>query len=297
MNKIALVVHGGAWDIPDHMVEDCRTGMRTALIDGWSLLQQGGSAIDACERAVMRLEDWPSFDAGVGAHLNRDGRVQLDAILMDGTTLDAGAVAVVERVRNPIRLARLVMETSPHMMIVGPGAEQFALEGGIELCDPEDLVIDRERKLWEGWKAESASAGRIGGKGTVGAVAIDMYGNLAAATSTGGPAAKFPGRVGDSPIIGCGCYADNASGAASATGEGEAIMKVILSKMASDLISRGGEAQSVAETAMGCMMQRTSGKGGLILLDREGNVGVAHTTTRMAAGYRTTDSDDLKILI
>ena len=297
MSKIGIVVHGGAWEVPDDRVEDCRSGIRRALVAGWSVLQEGASAIDACERATMALEDWPAFDAGVGAHLNRDGRVQLDAILMDGRTLDAGAIAAVERVRNPIRLARLVMETSPYIMIVGPGAEQFATEGGLDLCDPADLVIERELRLWEQSKSGTVQAGEAGSKGTVGAVAIDMYGNLASATSTGGPPAKFPGRVGDSPIIGCGCYADNASGAASATGDGEAIMKVVLAKMASDLISRGGEAQSVAETAMGRMMQRTSGKGGLILLDRDGNVGAAHTTSRMAAGYRTTDSDDLKILI
>ena len=296
MNKIALVVQGGAWEIPDAMVEDCRTGIRQALVEGWALLQKGGTAADACEQAVVELEDFPVFDAGVGSHLNRDGRIQLDAILMDGSTLEAGAVAAVERVKNPIRLARRVLEDSPHVLLVGRGAEQFSLEQGLDLCDPEDLLVEREQTRWSEWKGR-AMPGTGADKGTVGAVAIDMFGNLATATSTGGPFGKYPGRVGDSPIIGCGCYADNATGAVSATGEGEAIMKVVLSKTASELLASGQEAQSAAETALSLMMQRTSGKGGLILLDRLGHVGSAHTTSRMAAGYRTTDSDDLTLLI
>ena len=296
MNKIALVVHGGAWEIPDAMVENCRTGVRQALVEGWALLQQGGTAADACEQAVVELEDFPLFDAGVGSHLNRDGRVQLDAILMDGSTLNAGAVAAVERVKNPIRLARRVLEDSPHVLLVGAGAEQFSLEQGLGRCDQQDLIVEREQTRWSEWKGSAMPAAGAD-KGTVGAVAIDMFGNLAAATSTGGPFGKYPGRVGDSPIIGCGCYADNATGAVSATGAGEAIMKVVLSKTASELLASGQEAQSAAETALSLMMQRTSGKGGLILLDRLGHVGAAHTTPRMAAGYRTTDSDDLALLI
>ena len=295
MNKIALVVHGGAWEIPDSKIKACRGGVRQALTEGWAVLQRGGSATDACERAVIELEDVPVFDAGLGSHLNRDGQVQLDAVLMDGSNLDAGAVAAVEHLKNPIRAARLILDKSPHVMLVGKGAEQFSTENGLGLCEPEELVTREEQERWEEWKA-GAPAKEVD-TGTVGAVAIDMHGNLAAATSTGGPFAKYPGRVGDSPIIGCGCYADNASGAVSATGEGEAIMKIVLSKMASDLMASGSEAQTAAETALSHMMQRTSGKGGLILLDRLGHVGAAHTTSRMAAGYRTTDSEDLTILI
>jgi beta-aspartyl-peptidase (threonine type) len=295
MNKIALVVHGGAWEIPDAMVEECRAGIRQPLIEGWGVLQQGGSAMDACERAVIGLEDCPAFDAGVGAHLNRDGQVQLDAVLMDGSNLEAGSVAAVEHLKNPIRTARLILEQSPHLMLVGPGAEQFSVEHGLGLCVQAELIVPRERERWDEWKAGTTT--KASDTGTVGAVAIDMYGNLAAATSTGGPFGKFPGRVGDSPIIGSGCYADNASGAVSATGEGEAIMKIVLSKMASDLLASGSEAQTAAETALSHMMQRTSGKGGLILLDRLGHVGAAHTTSRMAVGHRTTDSEDLTILV
>ena len=295
MNKIALVVHGGAWEIPDSKTDACRAGIRQSLVEGWAVLQQGGSAMDACERAVIALEDCPVFDAGLGAHLNRDGQVQLDAVLMDGANLEAGAVAAVERLRNPIRAARLVLDKSPHLLVVGAGAEQFAAENGLGLCDPEELVTAEDQERWDAWTA-GVDVGESD-TGTVGAVGIDMHGNLAAATSTGGPFGKFPGRVGDSPIIGCGCYADNASGAVSATGEGEAIMKIVLSKMASDLLASGNEAQNAAETSLSHMMQRTSGKGGLILLDRLGHVGTAHTTSHMAAGYRTTDSEDLTILI
>ena len=147
--KPSLIVHGGAWNIPDEAVDDCRDGSQ-ALTAGWKILEKGGAALDAVEASIVILEDDPTFDAGIGSHLNRDGRVQLDAIVMDGATLKAGAVAAVERVRNPIRLARRVLEKSEHMMLVAAGAETFAAENGIALCEPEDLIIDRERSAWVG---------------------------------------------------------------------------------------------------------------------------------------------------
>ncbi len=178
MSKLALAVHGGAWEIPAEWAEACRAGVARALGRGWEVLERGGAAVEACEQAVLVLEEDPVFDAGVGSHLNRDGRVQLDAILMDGRTLKAGAVAGVERLRNPIHAARLVLERSEHMLLVGPGAEQFAVEMGVSLCNPSELVIAREVERWYREKHQ-ASAGpplRVRSAGTVGAVALDAAG-------------------------------------------------------------------------------------------------------------------------
>lgn len=293
--KLALAVHGGAWEIPDEAVEACREGCRRALQRGWEVLAQGGTALDACEEAIARLEDAPIFDAGIGSHLNRNGRVQLDAILMDGRTLKAGAVAAVERIRNPVRVARLVLERSPHMMLVGLGAEQFAVEHGVMLCNPAELVVAREVELWQRCQQE-ASADRSQSQrtekqsGTVGAVARDAAGNLAAGTSTGGSPYKYPGRLGDSPLIGCGCYADNRSGAISATGCGEAIMRVVLAKAAADLLAAGVNAQEAAQRAVALLAERTAATGGLILVDNRGHLAYAFSTSRMALAYRTSAS-------
>jgi beta-aspartyl-peptidase (threonine type) len=303
--KPSLIIHGGAWDIPDEAVEDCRQGIRRALEAGWKILSAGGQAIDAVEAAIVSLEDDPTFDAGIGSHLNRDGRVQLDAILMDGTTLKAGSVAAVERVHNPICLARRVLEKSEHMMLVGAGAEKFAAENGIPLCKPEELIIDRERTAWRRCVEDSHAAEHHLGheSGTVGAVALDLHGHLFAGTSTGGTCCKFPGRVGDSPLIGCGCYADAAAGGVSSTGHGEGIMKIVMAKMATDLLhappsprrtSRAkpreappphSQAQFVADACVRKLGHRAHATGGLILLDRDGRPAAAFNTTRMAYGF------------
>lgn len=296
MSKLALVVHGGAWEIPEEAAEACRAGCGQALDRGWAVLEKGGTAVDACQEAIVALEDEPVFDAGIGSHLNRDGRVQLDAILMDGSTLKAGAVCAVERLRNPIQVARLVLDRSQHMMLVGPGAEQFAVEMGVSLCNPSELVVAREVEAWYKLKHETdAARGQFYGNhqlGTVGAVALDAAGNVAAGTSTGGTACKYPGRVGDSALIGCGCYADNGTGAISATGYGEAIMKVVLAKAASDLLAMGLSAQEAADKALGRLAERTQGKAGLIVVDMGGCVGFAFTTSHMAYAYRTSESPE-----
>jgi len=293
VGKLALAVHGGAWTIPEEAAEACRRGCVRALDRGWEVLGKGGTAIEACEAAIIELEDDPVFDAGIGSHLNRDGRVQCDAILMDGRTLKAGAIAAVERIRNPVRVARLVLERSEHMMLAGPGAEQFAVEMGVLLCNPSELVIAREVELWYKNKHQTdVSRGHFTGDaqlGTVGAVALDARGHLAAGTSTGGTACKYPGRVGDSSLIGCGCYADNLSGAVSATGFGEAIMKVVMAKAASDFLAAGLGAQAAAEKTVALLAERADGKGGLILLDRSGGVGAAFSTPHMAYAFRTSD--------
>ena len=299
--KPSLIIHGGAWNIPDEAVEDCRAGIRRALEAGWKILNTGGPAIDAVQAAVLILEDNPAFDAGFGSHLNMDGHVQLDAIIMDGASLKAGAVAAVEHVRNPILLARAVLEKSDHMMLVAAGAEKFAAEHGVPLCEPSTLVHERERIAWSLCKEDShAAENHLGPEsGTVGAVALDNSGHLIAATSTGGTCCKLPGRVGDSPLIGCGCYADAEAGGISCTGHGEGIMKIVMAKMATDLLHDPGSLaplregnertpslpQAVADACIHKLALRTHTTGGLILLDRNGIPAVAFNTPRMAYGY------------
>ncbi len=304
--KSALIVHGGAWDIPDEAMEACKSGCHRALAAGWSILHRGGSALDAVEAAIMVLEDDPVFDAGYGAHLNFDGRVECDAIVMNGATLRAGAAATLQRIKNPIQLARKILEHCPHMMLVAEGAERFAKAQGIQLCKPEELVSEAEWTAWQKCKEDTHAAEHHRGheQGTVGAVAIDAAGHLFAATSTGGTCCKLPGRVGDSPLIGCGCYADSEAGGVSCTGYGEAIMKVVLAKTAVDLLrqraicvdspaassSDTSTADLAAREAVHLFAKRTHATGGLILLDRHGNPGFAFNTPRMAYGYVAPDA-------
>jgi len=284
--KPSLIVHGGAWTIPPEAVEQCKSGCRRALEAGWKVLQRGGSAADAVESAIIILEDDPVFDSGTGAHLNRDGHVELDAILMDGATLQAGAVAVLRHIKNPIRLARRLMESGEHMMLVGEGAEKFAVENGFPLCDPNDLIVPRERSAWEHCHTgQHSEVHHVHQGGTVGAVAIDAKGHMVAGTSTGGTCCKSAGRVGDSPLIGCGTYADQEAGGVSCTGWGEAIMRVVLAKTAVDqLRANDADPQRVADDCIRLLATRTKGTGGLILLDRNGNPAAAFNTPNMAWG-------------
>jgi L-asparaginase / beta-aspartyl-peptidase len=319
---ISLIVHGGAWDIPDDEVAEHQAGCRAALEAGWLVLERGGAALDAVEAAVRVLEDTPIFDAGVGSVLNRDGDVELDAAIMDGPSLRSGAVAAVRRLRNPITLARRVLE-SQVILLVGPGAERFAESAGLPLCDPAELIVERERARWQAllkqqdFRSQDAFGARQGEavkgrKGeaegpdalpftpspphmltnpgdTVGCVALDRAGRLAAGTSTGGTANKLPGRVGDSPLIGAGLYADNLTGGCSTTGWGESIMKVLLAKTATDLIGAGHDPMAAARQAIDILARRVGGLGGCILLDSAGQVGFAFNTPRMAYAYRTED--------
>ncbi len=256
-------------------------------------MSKGGGALDAIEAAIVVLEDDPAFDAGIGSHLNLDGRVQLDAIVMDGATLKAGAVAAVERIRNPIRLAREIFESSEHMMLVGAGAEQFAREQGMALCDPEELILDRERMAWRRCREDQHAAEFHvdHAMGTVGAVAVDSRGAIFAGTSTGGTCCKHAGRVGDSPLIGCGCYADAEAGGVSCTGLGEAIMRIVMAKTAVEFLRAGMTPLETAEACMKLLRDRGHGTGGLILLDKNGDPGFAFTTQRMAFGYVAADGN------
>ena len=278
------MVHGGAWDVPPDLYKECRDGVARAVELGWQVLAGGATALDAVERAIVVLEDATVFDAGVGSHLNRDGKAQLDAILMDGVTLKSGAVAGVEHIRNPIRLARLVCDKSDHMLLGGYGAEQFAVENGLELSDPSIFGIPAEVERWQ----QRSHNG--GSHGTVGAVAVDGKGNLAAGTSTGGTFFKSPGRIGDSPLVGCGCYADNEGAAVSATGHGESVMKIVMSKLANDLVAAGKSPQEAADLALARLARRTAGRAGLIILDRQGRIGAAFTTKNLVRAYRTFDN-------
>ncbi|HXL21808.1 MAG TPA: isoaspartyl peptidase/L-asparaginase [Candidatus Dormibacteraeota bacterium] len=303
--KPSLIVHGGAWDIPDDAIDACNSGCRRALAAGWSILASGGSALDAVEAAIIVLEDDPVFDAGFGSHLNLDGRVECDAIVMNSANLRAGAAAGLQRIKNPIRLARKILEHSNHMMLIAQGAERFAVQHGLELCDPEELISETERAAWSRCKQDKHAAEHHRGheQGTVGAVALDANGHLFAATSTGGTCCKLPGRVGDSPLIGCGCYADAEAGGVSCTGYGEAIMKVVLAKAAVDFLRRPetcvdspagascalSTADIAAREAIHLLAKRTHATGGLILMDRHGTPALAFNTPRMAHGYVTPD--------
>jgi beta-aspartyl-peptidase (threonine type) len=314
-NDPVLVVHGGAWAMPDDMVEAHIHGVRNALAAGWSVLARGGAALDAIEEAVVVMEDDETFDAGRGSFLNRDGRVQMDALIMDGATLRAGGVGCVERVRNPVRAARKILSESPHVYFVAEGAERFAEEHGVELCSNEELVIAREVERLREYQAATKTptsrakdAREMGHPGqaapgsemfapeishdTVGAVALDRAGNIAAATSTGGTLNKAPGRLGDSSLIGCGCYADNLSAAVSTTGWGEPIMKLVLAKWTADRVLAGNLPEWAAQEAMNYLKQRLNGHGGIIVLNAAGQVGIAHNTPRMAWAVKTINKEE-----
>src|ERR1700733_6451819 len=216
-----LLIHGGAWAMPDDAVAAHELGVANALTAGYALLERGATAVDAVEEAVAIMEDDETFDAGRGSFLTQDGRVQMDALLMNGENLRTGGVACVERLRNPIRAARLGLDKSPHVYFVGVGAERFARQHGMELCDNTELVIPREQeRLYKFQEAQlngavdetfsgTSVADEMASHDTVGAVALDSRGHLAAGTSTGGTLNKAPGRGGDSSLIGCGCYADD----------------------------------------------------------------------------------------
>ena len=300
MRDPVLVIHGGAWAIPDDMVEAHLNGVRNAMAAGWRVLERGGTALDAVEEAVVIMEDDETFDAGRGSFLNRDGKVQLDALIMDGATLRAGGVGCVERLRNPVRAARKILSDSPHVYFVAEGAERFAAEHGVPLCRNEDLIIPREVERLREFQARATDAkvdlfAPTISHDTVGAVALDGDGNIAAATSTGGTLNKAPGRLGDSSLIGCGCYADNQTAAASTTGWGEPIMKLVLAKWAADRVATGSLPEWVAAEAINYLKDRANGHGGMILLDARGRFGIAHNTPRMAWALKTSKHESYAI--
>lgn len=344
---IAIIVHGGAGTFAAERHELATAGCRKAALVGWRVLQAGGSALDAVEAAVRALEDNSTFNAGTGSTLTAEGKIEMDAGMMEGHTLNVGAVAGVEYIKNPISLARKVLE-SQHVLLIGRGAGDFAAESGLPLCTLDDLMTERQYQNWQAvqqkqaeqqeqrareareasetsenaegreeprylrrevWSLPgndrgtqvsarpSAASGKPEAKedeqkhGTVGAAALDMSGNLAAATSTGGIFNKYPGRVGDSPLVGCGFYADEYA-AVSCTGQGEDFMRLLVAKRAADFVARGDNASTAAEAAIGVLGAKADGRGGLILVDRLGNVGFAWNTENLARAYMAGEMDE-----
>jgi beta-aspartyl-peptidase (threonine type) len=292
-----LLIHGGAGVMPRGSISpaeeaDYRAGLNRALDAGAAVLRDGGLALDAVEAAVRVLEDDPHFNAGRGAVLNRDGVAELDASIMDGRTRAAGAVAQVRTVKNPIRAARMVMERTPHVMFAGPEVDELARTNGLEIVDPSYFITPRRQE-----QLRRAMAGDMqpwDRRGTTGAVARDRAGNLAAATSTGGMTAKMPGRVGDSPIIGAGTYADNASCAVSATGHGEMFIRVgvarmICARVAMQHLSAEASAQAALDE-----VKALGGDGGVIVITHDGDIAQTFNTDGMfrgridASGHRET---------
>jgi beta-aspartyl-peptidase (threonine type) len=282
---IKLLAHGGAGAWSEANSEEVLAGMREAVQKGWTMLQQGGSALDAIEQTVMVLEDHPLFDAGIGSYLNQHGEVEMDAILIDGASLNFGAVAALQQIRHPISLARLVMTQTDHCFLVAEGAEALAVHLGMPLVPNLTFVTDDRLAAFRKWAAQARATIPTIGTGTVGAVALDDRGKVAAATSTGGTAFKRKGRVGDTPIFGAGGYADK-HGAASGTGRGEDIMRCLLCKYAVDQIEAGKNAQEAAHAAMAYLNRRIpNGNAGMIVADANGGIGAAYTTAHMPIAW------------
>jgi beta-aspartyl-peptidase (threonine type) len=284
----ALIVHGGAGADPGEGREELRDGVRAAALAGWRRLDQGGSAVDAVEAAVRELEDHPRFNAGRGSVLTTAGTVETDASIMEGDRLRCGAVGAVARIANPVTLARRVMEDGRHVLLVADGALDFARAVGLAECQPEALVTERQRRR------HLEARARTGG-GTVGAVALDRRGTVAAATSTGGMAGKLPGRVGDSALIGCGTYADSTLGGASCTGNGEAIIRVVLARRALEYLKEADDAAYAARVAVDLLVEEGGGDGGLILVDWRGRLGWAHSTPLMPIAWMSPALDSPRV--
>lgn len=314
--SIAIVIHGGAGTITrasmtPEMEAEYRAKLEEALRAGYAVLESGGTSLDAVVAAIVVMEDSPLFNAGKGAVFTSEGTNELDASIMDGATLEAGAVAGVKRVKNPITLARAVMERSPHVMMIGTGAETFAAEQGIELVEPEYFFTQRRWDALQRIKAQEAKAASdVHGSlpvvgpdaglalapaeepfpddrkfGTVGAVALDRHGNLAAGTSTGGMTNKRFGRVGDAPIIGAGTYANNESCAVSATGHGEYFIRNVVAHDICALVQyRGLSLQAAADEVIMKKLVAQGGEGGVIALDRRGNIVMSFNSEGMYRG-------------
>jgi beta-aspartyl-peptidase (threonine type) len=270
----ALIVHGGAGADPKTGREELRAGIEAATRAGWERLVAGGSSLDAVETAVRALEDHPRFNAGRGSVLTSAGTVEMDASIMEGDGLANGAVACVSGVRNPVTLARRILEAGTHSLFVGEGALARARALGVPLCDPAELVLEHQRRRLQETQA-----------GTVGAVALDRAGVIAAATSTGGTSGKLPGRVGDSPLIGCGTYAESTLGGVSCTGDGEAIIRVVLARRTLEILKSVSDPQHACQIAADVLVEEGRGGGGLIAVDWKGRIGWAHSTPLMPVGW------------
>ncbi|XP_068184136.1 isoaspartyl peptidase/L-asparaginase-like [Antennarius striatus] len=290
-----IVVHGGVkakLDERDHASVD---GVKAAACDGFAVLKRGGSPLDAVEAAVKAMEDNSVFNAGHGAVLNAEGEVEMDALIMDGKTLSSGAVSSVKGIANPVSLARLVMEKTDHMILTSRGANQFAESLGMTTVPTDSLVTEYERKKWKNTRTYvselSEEYNTQWAHDTVGAVAVDSVGNVACATSTGGIRCKMAGRVGDAPIIGCGGYADNFSGAVSCSGHGESILKVTLARLILLHVEQGKSVAESSQLALQYMADRVHGAGGCVVVSPSGQWAATFTTKRMV--WAAVDHDGL----
>ncbi len=298
-NKFALAIHGGAGTMDRSKMtpereREYRAGLERALKAGYDLLKSGGTSLDATEAAVRVMEDDPNFNAGRGAVFNNAGRNEMDAAIMDGKTSNAGAVTNLWHVKNPISLARLVMEKSKHVFLAGEGAEEFAKQNGVELTRDQKYFYTESR--WQALQRMKANEEGGGGgnkyiisdedrHGTVGAVALDVHGDLAASTSTGGTTNKKAGRIGDSPVIGAGTYASNASCAVSATGDGEFFIRATVARDVAALMEyRGVKLLEAAQAALD-KAKKLGGEGGLVAVDRAGNLALPFNTSGMYRGH------------
>lgn len=280
----ALIAHGGAGGDPDDK-PTYREALGEALARGWAVLGRGGSALDSVEATIRAMEDHPRFNAGYGSALTDRGTVECDASIMEGDGLQAGAVGAVSGIPNAIGLARRILEDGRDVLLVGEGALAFAREQGVALCPPDALVTESQRRRLAEHLAAPRQAGAPGTYGTVGAVAIDVHGRIAAGTSTGGYTGKRPGRVGDSALIGAGTYADSRLGGVSTTGHGEAFIRTVLAKTALDILKELDDPRLAAEVALDIVREEGRGSGGLIVMDWRGRLAYAHSTAFMPVGW------------
>lgn len=304
--KPTIVVHGGAGSWQPERSQDGLRGVKEAAKTGFDILKNGGSAVDSVVEAVAVMEDKGAFNAGYGSSLTIEKKVEMEASIMDGRTLEAGATALLHDIRNPVRLARIVMEKTDHVFVVGDGAEKLAELYHFERRNP---VTELRLRYYEDQKKQLLARKSELPKlydlvkhhpelfclDTVGAVAIDKDGNVAAATSTGGFPLKLPGRIGDSPLIGCGTYADNLSGACSATGVGEIAIRLVLAKTACNYVESGKSAEEAVENAIKLVNKRIStsyNSMGLIVVDSQGRFGAAHNSPNMCWAYFTPGMKD-----
>jgi beta-aspartyl-peptidase (threonine type) len=284
----SILVHGGAGNVPAASERAHVAGCERAAAAGAKILAAGGSALDAVQRAVEVLESDPLFNAGSGACLDAEGHLALDASIMDGNGLRAGGVCALPAFEHPIAIARRVMEDTVHVLLAAEGAERFAVSCGFERADERSMITDASRRKLSEARLKKATESWAGG--TVGAVARDESGHVAAATSTGGMVNKLPGRVGDSPLIGSGTYADDDAGACSTTGHGEAMIRICAAKTAVDNL-RDASPEASARATMAHMHARTAQTGGVILIGSDGSAGLARTTRTMTWAHASSDAD------
>ncbi|KAG7511738.1 isoaspartyl peptidase/L-asparaginase [Solea senegalensis] len=279
-----VVVHGGAGQIPKQRTEQSTLGVCTAVRAAYTILRGGGSSMDAVVEAVTQMEDNPSFNAGHGSVLNAKGGVEMDAIVMEGKTLGSGAVSAVRNIANPVQLARLVMDKTSHACLTAEGASQFARAMGVPEVPEESLITEYSRMRWTKNLAPEANPVecQMGKMGTVGAVAVDSEGNIACATSTGGMLNKMEGRVGDTPCIGSGGYADNNVGAVSTTGHGEAIMKVTLARLILFHMEQGHSVEAASDLGLAYMKSRVAALGGVVTVDPRGHWAARFSSRQMS---------------